>query len=258
MIAARQLKGVVFLHEIYDVRPTPKTPQENKKEKRTLANRRKRAYIRAKLDQHLTIITDKENTKPYIPTSPDPVFNWTAVNTFEMTDETTGKTHRLLTGSTCSAVDESGKCVQIMPFRSKSSPKTPKELASWHTFANLQPRWYMHALFSDQYRVIGGVYHQTTNELMQLVDMNASEWLENREGWELDVCLVYLFDILTQIRVALSKMPDDTMFIVQRAKQSSEFKITPLQTNEQAEFEFMNKKFKDLAFPQSSTPAKWR
>ncbi|KAI6185580.1 hypothetical protein M3Y98_00039200 [Aphelenchoides besseyi] len=109
----------------------------------------------------------------------------------------------------------------------------------------------MHALFSDQHRVIGGVYHPNTNELLQHVDMNASEWLENREGWELDACLVYFFDILTQI-------PDDTMVIVQRAKQTNECKIETIQTNDQAEFEFMNKQFKDLAFPQSSTPAKWR
>ncbi|KAI6230829.1 hypothetical protein M3Y99_01027900 [Aphelenchoides fujianensis] len=243
-ISACRVDGVVFLHEIFTVRPTPTTPEERKKERQVRYQRKKKAYVRAKLDEVVTTVNGKKKDVTRVASA---AHCWTLVTKCELKSGSNRKRAPPSVGQhgECNGRRFREKCVQIIPFAAYTAAKDGEQLAAFHTFPNWQLRFFLHGLFSGQERVIGGVYHRRSKELLQIVEMNSNDWLRKADGWNLEECLAYLYDI----RKAVDAQPEGTLVHVERKKRQKTLAVRVVPPAERRAFEFLSPEFRCAARP---------
>ncbi|KAI6212739.1 hypothetical protein M3Y94_00064400 [Aphelenchoides besseyi] len=238
-IVARQHKGIVFLNE-YEAGESKRLPSGS--EKRGNA----KAYVWSKLEQILTL-ADGDKWPDY---KGPANFNHQlkVVSRCDLIDEDSPGVHRLLLAGNASGKDQEGNYVRILPFRSKSTPKSAKLLAACHTWPQYQIKDYIESILCGIKDVVAGVYTEKENQftLRQVLTMESVLFLSEAKDWNINDCLDYVFQFINRVRVTLKAVPEGTIIHIVRPPKSLDYKLNLVKEDEHEEMNMLSKDFLDV------------
>ncbi|KAI6172900.1 Ornithine--oxo-acid aminotransferase [Aphelenchoides besseyi] len=242
-LVACKLNGVVFLNELKVKSSESEDKIENPEQERIRKRRAENAFARAKLEQGLTL-GDGQKKHPFdqIP-STEAAHN--VVSKFKMYGPDGELAHRVLITSTANAIDRNDEFVQIIGIHVNRAPKPLRELLENYLYENLQLRYYLNALFSGQRRIIAGVYLRRFNHLKQIVDIDASILQENAKNWNIEECLDYLNNLLCNIRIVLTAIPEGSYIKLERQAKSMAFNMSKADPSIDPHVDILGQEFRE-------------
>ncbi|KAI6185740.1 Poly [ADP-ribose] polymerase [Aphelenchoides besseyi] len=246
-IVARQHKGIVFLNEFELGEPNRLSSGSEKQDSI-------KAYIWDKLEQILTLADGDKWPDYKAPANLGHQLK--VVSRCDLIDEDGPGVHRLLL-----AGNAKGNYVRILPFQSKSTPKSAKLLASCHMSPQSQMRNYIESILCDIKNVVAGVYTQKEKHctLRQVLTMQSDLFLSEAKDWNINDCLDYVFQFINRVnsfslilssslkvRVTLHVVPEGTIIHIVRPPKSLEYKLTLVEEDKREEMNMLSEDFLDV------------